>query len=94
MLVLTRHADERIMIGDEVEITIVEIKGDKVRIGISAPMHIAVHRREVYLAIKAENIAAAESAAPDLDQVASALGAALLSKPQKPGSSSGRGGSQ
>lgn len=90
MLVLTRHSDERIMIGDDVEITIVEIKGDKVRIGISAPSHVPVHRREVYLAIKAENVAAAEAAAPDLDQVAAALGAALRSQADKPGVSLGR----
>ncbi|MHC5077041.1 MAG: carbon storage regulator CsrA [Planctomycetota bacterium] len=54
MLVLSRQRDESIMIGDEVEITIVEVRGDKVRLGITAPRSIPVHRREVYDAIKAE----------------------------------------
>jgi carbon storage regulator len=54
MLVLSRQRDESIMIGDNVEITIVEVRGDKVRLGISAPREIPVHRREVYDAIQAE----------------------------------------
>ena len=48
------------MIGDDVEITIVDIRGDKVRIGISAPSKVPVHRKEVYDAIKRENLAAAK----------------------------------
>src|SRR5437762_3350479 len=55
MLVLSRQRDETIMIGDDIEITIVDIRGDKVRLGINAPTRIAVHRKEVYEAIKAEN---------------------------------------
>ena len=55
MLVLSRHRDESIMIGDDVVITIVDIRGDKVRLGIDAPQDIPVHRREVYDAIKREN---------------------------------------
>ncbi len=55
MLVLSRHRDEAIMIGDEVEITIVDIRGDKVRIGVNAPSRIPVHRREIYDAIRTEN---------------------------------------
>ena len=55
MLVLSRHRDEAIMIGDDVEITIVDIRGDKVRIGVNAPSKIPVHRREIYDAIRAEN---------------------------------------
>ena len=54
MLVLSRQRDETIMIGDDVEITIVDIRGDKVRLGISAPPHVAVHRKEVYEAIRRE----------------------------------------
>lgn len=61
MLVLSRQVDETIMIGDDIEITIVDIRGDKVRLGISAPTRIAVHRKEVYEAIKAENVKAAEA---------------------------------
>jgi len=52
MLVLTRMCDETIMIGDEIEITIVDIRDDKVRVGINAPTHIPVHRKEVYNIIK------------------------------------------
>ncbi len=55
MLVLSRHRDESIMIGDDVVVTIVDIRGDKVRLGIKAPNDIPVHRQEVYEAIKREN---------------------------------------
>lgn len=55
MLVLSRHRDESIMIGDDVVVTIVDIRGDKVRLGIDAPKSIPVHRQEVYEAIKREN---------------------------------------
>jgi carbon storage regulator len=54
MLVLSRQKDESIIIGDDVEITIVDIRGDKVRLGITAPKSITVHRREVYEAIQRE----------------------------------------
>ena len=47
MLVLSRQLDQTIMIGDDVELTVVDIRGDKVRIGIKAPPHVAVHRKEV-----------------------------------------------
>ncbi len=59
MIVLSRHRDESIMIGDNVVITIVDIRGDKVRLGIDAPKEIPVHRQEVYEAIKRENAKAA-----------------------------------
>ena len=54
MLVLSRQKDESIMIGDDVEITIVDVRGDKVRLGINAPRSISVHRKEIYLAIQKE----------------------------------------
>ncbi len=60
MLVLSRQRDETIMIGDDIEITIVDIRGDKVRLGITAPTEIPVHRKEVYEAIRRENVAAAK----------------------------------
>ena len=60
MLVLSRQRDETIMIGDEVEITIVDIRGDKVRLGITAPPHVAVHRKEVYEAIRREKQASGQ----------------------------------
>ncbi len=69
MLVLSRQRDETIMIGDNVEITVVDIRGDKVRLGISAPRHIQVHRKEVYDAIKRENQQAAKLGPDDVAQV-------------------------
>ena len=54
MLVLSRQKDESIIIGDDIEITIVDVRGDKVRLGITAPREISVHRREVYEAIQRE----------------------------------------
>ena len=48
MLVLSRQRDETIVIGDDIEVTIVDIRGDKVRLGINAPKSIPVHRKEVY----------------------------------------------
>ena len=64
MLVLSRQRDESIMIGDNIVVTIVDIRGDKVRLGINAPSEIPVHRQEVYEAIQRENIQAA-SLAPE-----------------------------
>ena len=58
MLVLSRQRDESIMIGDNIVITIVDIRGDKVRLGINAPTEIPVHRQEVYEAIQRENLRA------------------------------------
>jgi len=60
MLVLSRQRDETIMIGDDIEITIVDIRGDKVRLGITAPNTVPVHRKEVYEAIQRENREAAK----------------------------------
>jgi carbon storage regulator CsrA len=59
MLVLSRQRDETIVIGDDIEITVVDIRGEKERLGINAPPHVAVHRKEVYDAIKREKQAAA-----------------------------------
>lgn len=61
MLVLSRQRDETIMIGDDIEITVVDIRGEKVRLGINAPPHVPVHRKEVYDAIQREKHAAARN---------------------------------
>jgi carbon storage regulator len=55
LLILTRKRNERIMIGDNVEVVIVDIRGEQVQLGINAPKDIPVHRREVYEAIVREN---------------------------------------
>ncbi len=61
MLVLTRKKGQSIIIGDNIELTIVEVFGDQVRIGINAPKDVAIHRKEVYLEIKEENLKASNS---------------------------------
>lgn len=72
MLVLSRKIDECIMIGDQIEISVVDIKGDQVKLGISAPSSVKIYRKEVYQAIQRENIEAARvkpSALPSLDDL-------------------------
>ncbi|MEM9703230.1 MAG: carbon storage regulator CsrA, partial [Planctomycetota bacterium] len=54
MLVLSRKKDEKIMIGDDVTLMVIEIRGDKVRLGIDAPKDVSVHREEVFNAIRRE----------------------------------------
>lgn len=66
MLVLTRKTNESIMIGDQVEIVIVDIHGDQVKVGIRAPREVAVHRKEVYDEIKRANISAVQDNKPQL----------------------------
>jgi carbon storage regulator len=87
MLVLSRQRDETIMIGDDIEITVVDIRGDKVRLGITAPTKIAVHRKEVYEAIKAENQRAAQISGSDLSLIKDSPAAHLASgvRPRIPG---------
>jgi carbon storage regulator len=69
MLVLTRAVNEAIMIGDSIEITVIDIKGGKVRLGIAAPPSVAVHRKEVYLAIKQANLEAAQGTPQSLEDL-------------------------
>ena len=65
MLVLTRKKDERIMIGDEISLLVVDIRGDKVRLGIEAPADVTVHRQEVYEAIRRERALEVEAVTLD-----------------------------
>ncbi len=70
MLILARKVNESIMIGDQIEISIVDIRGEQVKIGIKAPATVKVYRQEVYRAIQQENVAAASAtpaALPALD---------------------------
>jgi carbon storage regulator len=69
MLVLSRQRDETIMIGDDIEVTVVDIRGDKVRLGINAPREISVHRKDVYDAIRRETRAAAQVKPEDVSGV-------------------------
>ena len=75
MLVLTRRLNQSIKIGDEIEITVIEVRGDQVRLGVTAPRDVSVHRKEVYLQIQQENRAAALTGpeAPGLEAVSEAL---------------------
>jgi carbon storage regulator len=61
MLILSRKVNEKIMIGDDISISIIDVRGDQVRLGVEAPRSVKVFRQEVFDAIKAENRAAAES---------------------------------
>ena len=60
MLALSRKTNESIMLGNDIEITILEIKGDQVKIGVNAPKNVAIFRKEIYLQIQEENKKAAE----------------------------------
>ncbi len=66
MLVLTRRANESIMIGDDIVITVLDVRGDQIRIGIRAPRSVAVHREEVYAELQEANEAAASPSAEAL----------------------------
>jgi carbon storage regulator len=61
MLILTRRPGERVVIGEEITVTVMEVAGQTVRLGIAAPKELPVYREEIWLAVQAENIAAAES---------------------------------
>ena len=73
MLVLTRKLKESIQIGDDIEVVVLAIDGDQVKLGIRAPKHIDVHRKEVYLAIQAENNAASLASINSLQQLSDQL---------------------
>ncbi len=75
MLVLTRKSNQSIMFGDDIEVSVLSIMGEKVRIGIQAPRDIPVFRREVYLEIQQENVAAGGSARAEVDDALKRLSA-------------------
>ncbi len=79
MLVLSRRVGERVVVGDDVTITVLEVRGDVVRIGIDAPRSVAVHRAELLEELESVN---REAASPSEDAVAS-LSRALRSRPDK-----------
>jgi carbon storage regulator len=75
MLVLTRKSNQSVMIRDDIEVTVLSITGEKVRIGIQAPREIPVFRKEVYLEIQQENVAARASAQAEVDDALKRLSA-------------------
>lgn len=69
MLVLTRKRDQTIVINDDIEITVLDIQGDQVRIGVNAPRSVSIHRKEVYLEIQQENKKAAQIGDVSLEEL-------------------------
>jgi carbon storage regulator len=74
MLVLTRKSNQSIMIGDDIEVSVLSVMGEKVRIGIQAPRDIPVFRKEVYLEIQQERVAAAGDSREQVDEALRKLG--------------------
>lgn len=74
MLVLTRKSNQSIMIGDDIEVSVLAIMGEKVRIGIQAPRDVPVFRREVYLEIKEEQVGEGKDARDEVDAALRSLG--------------------
>ena len=66
MLVLTRKVNQSIMIGDDIEVIVLEVRGEQVRLGIKAPRTVTVHRREIYEAIQRETLMAAQAQPEDV----------------------------
>jgi carbon storage regulator len=74
MLILTRKLGERIAIGDDIHVTLLEIKGGQVKLGIEAPQSISIHRQEIYERIRKENLRSAEVSTSDLTRATSLFG--------------------
>lgn len=68
MLVLTRKVNQSIMIGDDIEITVLEVRGEQVRLGIRAPKNVMVHRQEIYVQILEENVRSSETMPEDVPE--------------------------
>lgn len=77
MLILSRRVDERIMIGEQIEISVIDIRGDQVKIGISAPRSVKVYRKEVFQAIQQENLEALKASPSALPRLEGVLGPAV-----------------
>ena len=75
MLVLTRKSNQSIMIGDEIEVSVLSVLGEKVRVGIQAPRDIPVYRKEVYLEIRQDEAAATPSARDEVDEALNRMSA-------------------
>jgi len=77
MLILTRKLGESIAIGDQIKVTLIEIQGKHVKIGVNAPKDVPIHRQEIYEKIQEENIRAAQISQADLDRLKDAMVADL-----------------
>lgn len=78
MLVLTRKKNQSIMVGENIEVIVVDIKGDQVKLGIKAPKDVAVHRKEIFEEIQSENKLASAAKIGSLDDLNK-----MISKPKK-----------
>jgi carbon storage regulator len=84
MLILTRRPGERVVIGDDILVTVMGVSGHTVRLGIAAPAGVPIYREEIWLAVEEENRAAAAAAADALPSGADALPAATPQAPEDP----------
>ena len=73
MLILTRKLGEKINIGDDIKVTLLEIKGAQVKLGIDAPKHIGIHRNEIYEKIREENLRSSNISSSDLSRAVALL---------------------
>ena len=73
MLILTRKLGEKINIGDDIKVTLLEIKGAQVKLGIDAPKHIGIHRNEIYEKIREENLRSSNISSSDLSKAVALL---------------------
>jgi carbon storage regulator len=93
MLVLTRRAGESIVIGNDVTVTVLEVRGDQIRLGIDAPRDVQIHREEIYVQVQQENRGAVASAARAADLLRGARPRPAGSAPQNdPSNRDGAGG--
>ncbi len=69
MLVLTRKVGQTITVGDDIRITIMEVRGTQVKLGVDAPRDVTIHRQEIYERIQQENVAAADARVADLENI-------------------------
>ena len=83
MLVLARKINESLMIGDQIEVSIIDVRGEQVKIGIKAPSHIKVYRQEVYRAIQEENVQAAKASPDNLPPLEGLLAPQVASPDKK-----------
>ncbi len=91
MLVLSRRKDETIVIGEDIRVTVVDIRGDTVRLGITAPKSIPVYRKEIYEAIQRENLEAAQAKTDGLDAFKGFFQAKPPAPPAQDGEGTGEG---